>query len=106
MFFENYCNFWKLKVNINKTKDVVFTRGRMPENLQFTYNGENIDFVDHNNYLGVLFSKHGSYTEAKKLNVKKATTAMYDVLKEGRKLNLSVKCQYDLLDKIAKPILL
>ena len=31
---------------------------------------------------------------------------MYDVLKKGRKLNLSVKCQYDLFDKIVKPILL
>ena len=38
--------------------------------------------------------------------MKKATTAMYDVLKKGRKLNLSVKCQYDLFDKIVKPILL
>ena len=31
---------------------------------------------------------------------------MYEVLKKGRLHNLSVKCQYDLFDKIVKPILL
>ena len=31
---------------------------------------------------------------------------MYEVLKKGRLHNLSVKCQYDLFDKIMKPILL
>ena len=41
-----------------------------------------------------------------KNNVKKAMVAIYDILKKGRMFNLSIKCQYDLFDKIAKPILL
>ena len=41
-----------------------------------------------------------------KNNVNKAMIAMYDILKKGRLFNLSVKCQYDLLEKIVKPILL
>ena len=38
--------------------------------------------------------------------LKKATIAMYDVLKKGRLYNLSIQCIYDLYDKIVKPILL
>jgi hypothetical protein len=38
--------------------------------------------------------------------VNKANKAMYEVLKKGRLHNLSVKCQYDLFDKIVNPILL
>ena len=35
-----------------------------------------------------------------------ATTAMYEILKKGRKFNLSISCQYDLFAKIVRPILL
>ena len=56
--------------------------------------------------MGIIFSRIGTYTAAKKQNVNKATKAMYDVLKKGRLHNLSVGCQYDLFDKIVKQILL
>jgi hypothetical protein len=35
--FHDYCLAWKLKVNIDKTKIVCFTNGRLPQNLQFIY---------------------------------------------------------------------
>jgi hypothetical protein len=31
--FHDYCLAWKLKVNIDKTKIVCFTNGRLPQNL-------------------------------------------------------------------------
>jgi hypothetical protein len=34
--FHDYCLAWKLNVNIDKTKIVCFTNGRLPQNLQFT----------------------------------------------------------------------
>ena len=27
--FENYCDQWKLKINVNKTKILIFSRGRI-----------------------------------------------------------------------------
>ena len=36
----------------------------------------------------------------------KAYKAMYEILKKGRLHNFSIKCQYDLFDKVVKPILL
>jgi hypothetical protein len=37
--FHEYCLTWKLKVNIDKTKIVIFGSGRTPQNLSFKYNG-------------------------------------------------------------------
>ena len=104
--FYDYCNAWKLKVNIQKTKAMTFSTGRTNENVHFTFNGEVIENVKTFNYLGIIFSKGGSFVHTMKNNVNKAMIAMYDILKKGRLFNLSVKCQYDLFEKIVKPILL
>ena len=104
--FHEYCRIWKLKVNADKTKIVIFSSGRLPRNFSFTYNGNELEIVNELTYLGLNFSRTGSFMSAKKILVKKANKAMYEVLKKGRLHNLSVKSQYDLFDKIVKPILL
>ena len=70
------------------------------------YNNSNIDIVKDFNYLGVYFSRTGSFKTGKLHLAEKATNAMYDVLRKGRKHNLSISCQLDLFDKLVKPILL
>jgi hypothetical protein len=49
--FYLYCDTWKIKVNVDKTKIVVFSKGRLPRNLIFNYNGTNIETVKDFNYL-------------------------------------------------------
>jgi hypothetical protein len=49
---------------------------------------------------GVLLSKSGNFSMAKKAQVEKATKAMFEVLKRGKIHNLSIQCQLDLFDKI------
>ena len=104
--FSEYCKFWQLKVNVEKTKILVFSRGRLPNNLTFTFNEMEIGIVSEFNYLGVLLSKSGNFSMAKKAQVEKATKAMFEVLKRGKIHNLSIQCQLDLFDKIITPILL
>ena len=65
-----------------------------------------LKIVAHFSYLGIVFSKTGSFNIAKKELVNKSIKAMYEVLRKGRIHNLSIKCQLDLFDKIVKPILL
>ena len=91
-----------------KTKAVIFSRAQLPHNQFFCYGDQQIEYVTEFNYLGVIFSKNGSFTSTMKNNVRKANIAMYEVLSKGgrRSLNLSVSCQYDLFEKIVKPILL
>ena len=104
--FNEYCEIWKLKINTDKTKFMVFSKGHTNQEISFKINGKNIERVYDFNYLGLILSHNGSYTNTKKHNIKRAYTAMYDILKKGRQLNLSVKTQYDLFEKMVKPILL
>jgi len=40
---QEYCNRWKLKINVQKTKVMVFRKaGILPRNLKFVFNNENI----------------------------------------------------------------
>ena len=49
LFYE-YCTAWKLKVNVDKTKIVGFSNGRLPQNLRFTYDNREIEIVKDFNY--------------------------------------------------------
>ena len=104
--FGEYCRLWKLKVNVEKTKIIIFGKGRQPENLHFWLGGNEIEIVKEFNYLGVVFSRTGNFNKAIKMQAEKAKKAMYEVLKRGRTHNLSIICQLELFDKIVKPILL
>ena len=97
---------WKLKVNIDKTKIVCFTNGRLPQNLQFTYSNSEIESVKEFNYLGLLLTKTVIFKRAIKTLADKGTKAMYEILERGKFHNLSISCHFDLFDKVVKPILL
>lgn len=43
--FENFCTEWKLTVNIEKTKIIVFGRGKLKSSLKFFYNNIQIEIV-------------------------------------------------------------
>ncbi|XP_073842692.1 uncharacterized protein [Musca autumnalis] len=62
---EQYCFQWSLKVNLAKSKIMVFRKGtRVPANLNFYYNSQVIEIVNNYKYLGVdvaynlSFKKH------------------------------------------------
>lgn len=54
--FEAYCDFWNLKVNLDKSKIMVFTRGRgkLHGNKRIFYRDEVIERVKTYKYLGTL----------------------------------------------------
>lgn len=89
-----------------KSKIVIFSKGRPLQNVIFKYADIELDIVEEFTYLGVLFSRTGSFTKAKKAQADKATRAMYGILKKGRLHSLNIKCQLELFDKVVKPILL
>ena len=104
--FGEYCNTWRLKANTDKTKVIVFSRGRQSTNLKFTLNGSELEIVNEFNYLGILFNRTGNFNKAIKKQAEKATKAMFEVLKRGRTHNLSIECQLELFNNMVKPILL
>ena len=52
--FSGYCKEWKLQVNVAKTKVMVFSKGRLSNNLKFTFDGMASDIVKEFKYLGIL----------------------------------------------------
>jgi len=103
-YFYEYCEKWNLKVNTNKSKVMVFSKGRLPINLNFKMNNMELEIVSEFIYLGTMFQRTGSFKKNKINLAEKASKAMYDILNKGRLHNLSVSV-LDLFDKIIIPML-
>ena len=86
-------------------KIVVFSKGRQP-NYDFEYKNETLEIVNEYKYLGILFSKSGSFFKCKKHIANQATKAMYSLIKNSNRLNLPIDLQIDLFNKTIIPILL
>ena len=63
--YSQYCAIWKLNVNANKSKVVVFSKGRSG-NYSFRLNNDILEVVGEFKYLGVLLSRSGSFYATKK----------------------------------------
>ena len=103
-YFYEYCEKWNLKVNINKSKVMVFSKGRLPINFNFKMNNMQLEIVSEFIYLGTMFQRTVSFKKNKINLTEKASKAMYDILNKGRVHNLSVSCQLDLFDQIIIPM--
>ena len=68
-----FCKKWKLKVNAEKSKVLVFSNGRLPANLKFNYSNRDLEIVPNFSYLGTTFSKSGSFNASKKDLINKGT---------------------------------
>jgi hypothetical protein len=103
--FYVYCSRWKLNVNVEKTKVLVFSKGPKPKNI-FYYNNNVVESVNEFKYLGIVFSRSGSFYKAKKYLAEQAQKSMYGVIRKIRQFNLPIQQQFDLFDKVVKPVLL
>lgn len=74
--FFDYCELWKLNVNYSKTNVVIFN-SRNNRNFTFNIGGNDILVTDKYKYLGVIFSKSGSFLNMRKHIIEQANKAMY-----------------------------
>ena len=102
---EQYCDKWKLKLNVAKCKIVIFSRGKVRKFPNFTVYGEMIDVVDNFSYLGLKFNHNNKMKIAQKDIYDRASRAMFALLKKCNTLNLPVDIILDLFDKTIAPIL-
>lgn len=103
--YYEYCERWKLQVNATKTKILIFSSGAR-RNCSFYYNGNELEIVNDYKYLGILFSRSGSFLNAKKHIADQANRAMYSLIKKAKHLSLPIDIQIELFNKLVKPILL
>ena len=64
---EQYCATYDLTVNINKTKILTISKGKLPNKTpKFYYKNQLLEEVTSFNYLGVCFTRRGVFEEATK----------------------------------------
>ena len=82
---QQYCNDWKLVVNVKKTKVVLFSKGKVKKHINFMYmyNGERVEVVDNYTYLGITLNFKSNYN----LTIKKPR-AMFALLQKKGHLQL------------------
>ena len=104
---KEYCTDWDRTVNTDKTKIVIFSKGKLRNLPRFTFDNAFIDIVSDYKYLGIIFNFNGLFAKAKKKHlVDQATKAMYAVITKARQLNLPIDLQFHLFDTLVLPILL
>lgn len=82
---EQHCNTWKLTVNINKSKILLFSKGRHPIH-NFHFRNEPLKVVKVYKYLGVYFSRNCSFYRCKQQIAVHATRSMYSLIRNAYRL--------------------
>ena len=102
-----FCHKWNLKVNINKTKVIVFNKsGKVLKGFTFRYEGNHVELANEYKYLGIIFKPSESYTYAIKYLCKKALKAIFCVRKALSTENMNVHLFLKIYEHCIKPILL
>jgi hypothetical protein len=66
-----YCDLWKLDVNINKTKGMVFSK-KKNLNYSFILQDKQLEVVEKFSYLGIIFKYNVTFCDTKKKLVDQA----------------------------------
>ena len=102
-----YCNLWKLKINIDKTKIIRFSKRKPRYSPQtFWLNNQPVEIVDTYTYLGTVFSYNGKFNNAIDKQILQAQRALFAIKSKKETYNLPVDIMLDLFDKMIMPILL
>ena len=103
----SYCNRWKLKINIDKTKIIRFSKRRSSiDPPVFWINNERVEVVENYTYLGTIFTFNGKFKNAINKQMLQAQRALFAIKSKKDTYNLPVDIVFDLFDKMIMPILL
>ena len=64
-------------MNISKTKVIIFSTKKTEERVNFKLGNDTLKIMDSYSYLGITFSRNGSYQEAINLLKEKSNKAMF-----------------------------
>ena len=67
-------------------------------NYNFTLNSDPLDIVSEYKYLGIYFSKGGSFLSTKTHIANQASRAMYSLIKKAKNILLPINLQIDLFN--------
>ena len=104
--FNQYCQSWKLSINISKTKAVIFGSGYQRNRLNFHLGDLNVPISDSYTYLGIKFHKNRQFNYAMRSLKQQSLKAMFLILNKSRNCHIPLDCQFIAFDHMVIPILL
>jgi hypothetical protein len=102
---EEYCKKWKIEINAQKSKVVIFSRGKIRNIPLFTINGSPLEVVFEFVYLGLLFDYRNSFKKAITRQVGQSTRALHALLTKSSRLQLPPDVALHLFNHTITPIL-
>ena len=100
-----YCDRWTLKLNPNKCKIIIFSRGKVRIHPEFKIGEDVIEVVSNFMYLGMKLNYNNKMYVAQKDLFERASRAMFALLKKCKSSNLPIDIIIDLFEKTVVPIL-
>ncbi|KAK3087181.1 hypothetical protein FSP39_002749 [Pinctada imbricata] len=104
----DYCDKWRLRVNVNKTMVMPITKSGRPlagrQNIK--YKGHDLEYTNTYKYLGIVFDSSGNFTQAKLNMNERGNKALFKLKSVIDRDFLSPKISLDLFDKTVKPVCL
>ena len=104
--FHLYCKKWKLKINSNKTKIVIFNGTTRDYKHIFKIGNTILENVKEYKYLGITFTKLNNFRTTKSKLRQQVTKVMYYVLSKSKDNHLSIECKLKMFDSLVLPVLL
>ena len=101
-----YCNKWALNVNIDKTKVIIFSKGKIKKFKSFKFGNNTINVVDDYVYLGTTFNYNGTFNKAKAKQALQAKKATFSLITKIKQLNLTFETSIELFERLIIPVLL
>ena len=101
----DYCQEWKLNVNLKKTQAMVFSNKLRKNNkLSFTFNNKELKTVSQITYLGVTIKSTGSFLPNHSSLSIKAERAIFALDNRGKLKQLPIDIAHKLFDSCINPI--
>ena len=102
-----YCKKWKLKVNTDKTKILIFNKnGRLIKKHHFVFESETLEKVQEFRYLGIIIKPSGIFTKGISELSNKALKILFMTRKKIQSSFIFPTLHCRLFDTCVKPILL
>jgi hypothetical protein len=101
-----YCDSWKLKVNLSKTKIMIFSKGHKNfKKFQFFYNNLEIEIVEKYKYLGIIFYFNGNVKHAAEHLYNQSLKALFSIHSKIFGFNnIDHRLKLKLFDMLIRPI--
>ena len=102
---ETYCNECGLKINVAKTKALIFEKSTRYFHYDFFLYNEKLEIVTLFKYLGVYFYKNGNWHRSQKCIAEHASKAMHRLFSIFSKYEFKTSDKCKLFDTLVLPVL-